>query len=210
MAGTIETQHQTQLGMVGKSTFDPDGDLTLIVGSGVSRQKMQVDSHALCRLSSVLRRMLRGNFLESKPESGPWIVNLPRDDPGAFAAIMDIVHGQFDQSSRHPTLSFLTKIVLLVDKYDMAKALRPVAQKWFNHVRPEAERPLLHGRESVLFVAWELGHAEVFDRVARRIATEYSADAQGDILSSSGSLLKNDDVLGIPNVLGRCILKAAC
>jgi hypothetical protein len=75
-------------------TFDEDGDLRLMVGTNPS-QEMLADSHVLCRISPVFRKMLRGPFAERKPGQGNWNIKLPEDDSRSFSVLMDMAHGIF-------------------------------------------------------------------------------------------------------------------
>ncbi|KAK7430834.1 hypothetical protein QQZ08_002623 [Neonectria magnoliae] len=108
---------------------DPAGDLYLIVGNDPP-QEMLVDSRALCRSSRVFRKMLGSNFSEAKPDGGRWQVKLPEDSPKALALLMNIVHSSYDRVPMKLEIDDLFDMCVLVDKYDMERALWPVASAW--------------------------------------------------------------------------------
>lgn len=101
---------------------------TLTVGPDGGRD-MKVDSNALSRMSPVFHRMLKGNFAEARPSQGEWRVKLPEDNPEDFAIIMDMIHCQYDLTPQTPTLNELYNILVITNKYDMARAVRPLAKK---------------------------------------------------------------------------------
>ncbi|KAG5982666.1 hypothetical protein E4U55_001548 [Claviceps digitariae] len=167
--------------------LDQDGDLTLLVGTTPS-QTIQVDSKVLCRNSPVFSRMLTGPFLESRRRhhSPAWTVTLPDDNPHALLILMDIIHNEWKHASSEPELDTLCHVLSLADKYDMAKTLRSVASAWLEHAKRETADSL-DGKEAYLYVAYELGDAELFNQIAIRIASEYTVDEAGKLLAPSGT-----------------------
>ncbi|KAK2589763.1 hypothetical protein QQS21_012553 [Conoideocrella luteorostrata] len=182
--------------------FDEDGDLTLLVGWCV-QQRMLVDANALCRMSPVFRTMLKGPFKESKPASGDWMIELPEDHAPGFAMIMDIIHNQFQCTPTDPTVDDLIHVAILTNKYDMAKVLRPLAQTWREKLRLESDKPLA-GVEGLLGVAYELGDAETFDKLARKIALGHRVNKQGNIQSADGMYwLNGQRCIDVANIMER-------
>jgi hypothetical protein len=138
------------------ATMDPDGDLILRVGTGLVSEmtKFKVCSAALRRNSPVFRAMLYGPWTESKPpgnSESQWVVCLPDDDPSGMETILNIVHGNFDKVQAAPEPLVLYNVVVIADKYDMFKCLRPWASDWRKEVVRNLHKPLL------VHVAWELG-----------------------------------------------------
>ncbi|KAG5923331.1 hypothetical protein E4U42_004987 [Claviceps africana] len=181
--------------------LDQDGDLTLVVGPFPSKT-MKVDSKVLCRNSSVFSKMLEGPFVESRTRFRPWEVKLPEDNPQALLIIMDIAHNQWVHAPVKPALNTLCHVLALSNKYDMGKALRPVSHAWLIQTRLEAYMTL-KGREARLFVAFELGDADLFARIATRLAIECTVDGSGDILAIDGqSRLIDNEFLQRINIVG--------
>lgn len=76
-------------------TFDPNGDLRLVIGE--QKAESVVCSRSLARASPIFNKMLYGAFSESKPVEGDWHVELPEDDPYALCFLLNIIHGPFRQ-----------------------------------------------------------------------------------------------------------------
>lgn len=163
MGTTTNTDNQAVDGPI---TFDDEGDLRLVVGEGKAPRLFVVCSRALARASKPFKAMLYGGFVESKPRKldAEWTVELPEDNPGAFATILQILHGRFQFVPSTVTAWELYQITILTDKYDMTEILQPWAATW---IKPFVKRAkilenLYHYDEILLWIAWELGHQDLF------------------------------------------------
>lgn len=135
---------------VGKITFDPNGDVILVIPSGSDPSavaRFQANSVVLCLASPVFRAMLgpnsrfregtnlklaavAGGLQSSGSNSTPMELSLTDDDPDAFAVILRILHLDFDNI---PTAMSafgadeeqhkLHEMAIICDKYDMRHVL---------------------------------------------------------------------------------------
>jgi hypothetical protein len=169
-------------------TMDPDGDLILRVGSGTAAEitEFQVCSAALRRNSPVFKSMLYGPWTESKPpenSESQWVVHLPDDDRSGMEIILDIVHGNFDRVQASPEPLVLYDVVVIADKYDMFKCLRPWASDWRKEVVRRLDKvcnPLL------VHVAWELGDETSYVNGLRDLALRSCLDLGPSESTTSG------------------------
>lgn len=189
-----------------RCVMDPDGDLLLRVGSELDTQTTDfvVCSATLRRSSPFWKKMLFSSWAESKPADGPWVVVLPEDNPAAFKTILTIMHGAFELVPENMAAGTLSNLLVLVDKYDLTKFLRPWSKVWmkatmvwpnpltFDHQHPEQTLIATH-------VAWELG-AEI--QLLKMIKCLVLPASESDMilfrqLSDSGMLVGPPDLLGM-------------
>jgi len=172
--------------------IDRDGDLTLVVGP--EHRKFLVCSRALSRASPVFKQMLYGNpqWQESRPKDPsqlPWVVKLPDDNHDATKTLLEIIHSRFVYvSSTCGKIEELYEILVVADKYDMTKLLRPWVQGWVTSLPPLQDNQAIW---PALGVAMELGAEEIVRHFLWRIIEETKCDQQGSILVSlaSGEML---------------------
>lgn len=151
-------------------TFDLEGDLHLFVGDGPAQQEMIVDSRALCRTSTVFRAMLKGPYIEGKPDQRQWKVTLPDDDPDAFAVLLDMTHGLYERTPAKPSINLLYDIAVTTNKYDMIRTLRPMAARWLKECYSELRSLPIDNLSQSLFIAWEFGERDLFQKLTESIA----------------------------------------
>ncbi|KAL2874413.1 hypothetical protein SGCOL_010393 [Colletotrichum sp. CLE4] len=160
--------------------LDDNGDLRLSVGGDVEDhpQDFVVCSRALGRSSPVLKAMLFGRFLESRPleGAGEWSVDLPEDSPEAMEIVLNIVHGHFNLVPEKLPLMRLYNVLTITEKYDMTVIVRPWARSWMQGVKHQTDNAHL------LCVAWELGDTEVFETMYKKITYESMIDLQGRVV----------------------------
>ena len=199
-AGRIANVHSSLAEIFG-CKFDPDGDLTLIIGS--DNVDVTVDSNALCRLSIVFRKMLRDPWLEAKPASGEWRVHLPEDNAYAFSFILDMVHCRYEKPVRGHSLAMMFSILIIVNKYNMYRLIRPVAKSWMTDAIKQA-KPDLVSQYRLLFVAWGLGDDATFCQTAKSIALSFPVNWAGNHFdANTGVVLQNLFGLHLMNVAGK-------
>ncbi|USW55710.1 Putative SKP1/BTB/POZ domain superfamily protein [Septoria linicola] len=112
--------------------IDPSGDVVLVCGHGEDVKKLRVSSGTLSLASPVFKTMLGPNFKEDKQLSGCGTLHLPLpDDDGAqMAIICNTIHLRHNKVPRRLTLTQLSEVAILVNKYDCAMALGPMAEHW--------------------------------------------------------------------------------
>ncbi|KAK1542013.1 hypothetical protein CPAR01_05400 [Colletotrichum paranaense] len=185
--------------------IDPDGDLTLRAGQQTDKPErlFHVCASALRRSSQVWKKMLFGPFKESKPAFGPWVVNLPEDDPEALEIILNIIHANFPLVPNTPDLFELYEIFQMANKYDMIPALKPWAVSWL-HVAENCQKGTnrFEGREraALSYVAWELGQVELHRQMVKELIM-YSSLSEDERMVSQKVLLDDVGPLGPPGLL---------
>ncbi|KAJ0160946.1 hypothetical protein CTA2_7038 [Colletotrichum tanaceti] len=152
--------------------LDPYGDLVLRVGDKVEEKPgaYLVCSKALARASIVFAKMLYGSFAERRPSptgggahaDRRWTVDLPEDRRQPLRLLLDVAHGRFD---RVPDRLDLVRLYELL-----------VARGWMAAVASDERNPLL------LAVAYELGDAQTFSKMATTIINECLVDGDGDLV----------------------------
>lgn len=184
--------------------FDVDGDLRLDVGEDENVQRFIVCSRTLSRASKVFKAMLYGNFVESKPSSKEheWVVALPEDDPASLATVLYAIHNKFSKVPDSVTQGELFNITVLTDKYDMTEVLRPWAKAWAEPLA-SSSRPLgQKGDEALLWIAWELGHIDLFRRTLGNLQETCTLDQQNKVVDTHGTRLEDNDHIKSLGILG--------
>lgn len=176
------------------------GDLVLAIGKAPP-QDILVDSTIICQSSRVFQKMLSGNFAEAKPLRGQWRVSLPADDAESVAIVMYIAHSRNERVPERPRQSLLHNILVVINKYEMAKILRPFAKKWCDSL-VHADWKYGLGSEDLVFMMWELGHGKMFCEISLSIAWNYPVDSNDDLVDANGRPLKDLAYFDISNVLG--------
>ncbi|OHW93433.1 hypothetical protein CSPAE12_07871, partial [Colletotrichum incanum] len=177
---TIVTEEVTELISSPTIHLDDSGDLRLCVGADVDEhpQDFVVCSRALGRSSPVLKAMLFGGFAEARPEEDgrEWSIDLPEDSTEAMEIVLNIVHGHFNLVPEKLPLMRLYDVLTITEKYDMTVIVRPWARSWMQGVKHQTDNAHL------LCIAWELGDAEVFESMFKKITYESMIDLQGRLV----------------------------
>jgi hypothetical protein len=183
--------------------LDGDGDLRLRATAKEGHtQDFIVCSRSLMRLSPVFKVLLSGGFAESRPTEGEWLVALPDDDPEALLTLLNIIHGGFGLVPDKPRLEELYRILCVANKYDMTEAVRPWAGNWAK-LAEEAQRDKTGGNPAMLtFIAWELGHQELYAKIIQRFVGECSINENGHLKTPKGLCLEDYDHIGPLDLLG--------
>ena len=134
------------------------------------------------------KQMLFGGFKESRPGDGEWLVSLPEDQSEPILIILNIIHGHFSLVPTKPSLAELYGILEVTNKYDMSQVTRPWAASWMESIK---EIYLEDGASlpELLFVAWELGDAELFEALTRRVVEGCRKDEGENLVGEDGRSL---------------------
>ncbi|KAF9873761.1 hypothetical protein CkaCkLH20_08871 [Colletotrichum karsti] len=179
--------------------FDTRGDLVLKVGNGIAYEFV-VCSRTIARWSSVFRAMLFSGFAESEPTGSTWIVDLPEDQPSPLFIILSIAHGYFENVPKSLSQNHLYQVLVVTEKYDMTKILRPYAATWFEPYKRVGD---IEGSEIRLWISWELGHEKTFSRLARLLFMESRTNKDGELVDSEGVPLTSYNCLEPPGIIGK-------
>ncbi|KAJ4417731.1 hypothetical protein N0V82_006005 [Gnomoniopsis sp. IMI 355080] len=169
------------------TVVDKDGDLYIVVGS--EKRAFQVDSRALVRVSSVWKSMLTGNWAESRPSVGAWIVNFPSDDPYAIEILLHIIHLNTRQIPRAGsiTIGVLFRVAVAVDMYDLEGCLGLWAKSWCSAVAPVVEATKdVEALARLSWIAWVFGDKSLFQGSLDRLVMELEVDGEGGLVGIGG------------------------
>ncbi|KUJ15817.1 uncharacterized protein LY89DRAFT_96981 [Mollisia scopiformis] len=153
---------------------------------------MRVNHKMVMQASPVFKTMLKHTFLEGNTlyNTGRVEVPLPEDDPIPFGVLMDIIHGR-DRWSRVPRqvdLAFLTRLSILVDKYELLQAVSPFVREWFENLRLDIPQAFGPDITHWLCVSWVFRRPDEFNHVTRIAERE----SNGMDLDSYSGELKED------------------
>ncbi|KAF9877847.1 hypothetical protein CkaCkLH20_04423 [Colletotrichum karsti] len=156
-----------------KILIDSLGDLTLCVGPHL--EQYQVCSRTVARASPVFMRMFNGNFVESRPSSGDWVINLPDDAIKPMKLFLNITHGNFGSVPQTLSTRDLYNLIVLLDKYDALEVIRPWAGAWVEGISDDLEQPAL------LYIARELGDAQLLQEALKAFAHGWQMTSRGEL-----------------------------
>ena len=171
------------------TVLDPEGDLRLEIGPSFA--SFQVDSRSLARASAVWRNGLFGDAARTERVQGrPWIIQLPDDDETALSILLGIAHGVLPRSPGRYQPNEIYHLTIAAAKFDMIQLLAPWAESWCS--------PLIGLRledfESIvqcLRIGWELGHAGLYDFMAKSIVTRVEATGDGELVDPDGNSISS-------------------
>lgn len=98
-------------------------------------------------------------------------VPLPDDDPVAFAILMDIVHGKAS-IPRQVSLSLLTSLSVLVDKYQLQKVASRYSNQWIDSIKRDIPQAITPDIVHWLSVSWVFQATEEFNHITRILERE--------------------------------------
>lgn len=124
----------------------------------------------------------QGRFLEANAKE----VSLPDDDPDALSILLHIVHLKFDLVTGPHDFKKLLNLVVLCDKYDTVKLVRPWLCSWVETTPAKYCRP---GNEEWLFIAWTFGLGTVYETLSRHLIYTAFIDASNRLINREGTLL---------------------
>ncbi|OAA62866.1 hypothetical protein SPI_04406 [Niveomyces insectorum RCEF 264] len=189
-AGQIDVDYLTKLAGRASREIDFDdgrGDVKLIVkNSNGQHESFAVSSAAMARACKPWDRMLNGSFGEARTDH-PKIFDFTEDGATALTIIMSIIHFQFSNVPQSVELPTLADLARLTDKYMLTTLVAPWLKAWIDRLRPTVEQP--ENGPSWLWIAWEYGLADVFNKVSHNIcqATELWCVHPAESASSSGT-----------------------
>ncbi|KAI5797057.1 hypothetical protein FPQ18DRAFT_376703 [Pyronema domesticum] len=133
----------------------------------------QVASQILWVASPVFRRMFgpesiykeASDLRRSQVFGNPTVVVLD-DDSWALEVVLYALHHQNDLLPHRVEVEEMVMIAAICEKYELAQALRPVADRLFRGLRRETGK---QGNENLLFVCQVFGYEEEFEEVSREM-----------------------------------------
>ncbi|KAF2135482.1 uncharacterized protein K452DRAFT_195140, partial [Aplosporella prunicola CBS 121167] len=96
------------------------------------------------------------------------------DNPEALALLLNIAHLRFTEVPTKIDFKLLVHLAILTDKYGATKCIRPWIKKWMDDLEH-----LIHfsGHEEWLWIAWEYGNLEQFERILTRLFRDVEVDS---------------------------------
>ena len=159
------------------SIIDPQGDLTLIIGSSQSRAL--VSRKAMQLASPVWRAMLEPSKWREGTQNE---VDLPEDDVQAMIVILNISHLKFVEVPGQFPLHRLAAIAILADKYDMAPITRPFLCTWRDNLKPNLLET--EGDPDAIFITYIFKFTSEFKVLSRKFVEGIELDGEGRPCSS--------------------------
>lgn len=141
-------------------TLDPDGDVFLILTDHVKASSLDNDcpdvenntdqreirvrcsSKHLTLASPVFNAMLSRNFKEGAAlrSAATLELPLPDDDAGAVLILLSIIHVQTKKVPLEAGLKMLTRIAIIVDKYQLQTAVKLLSAIWMDRLKAKIPR----------------------------------------------------------------------
>ena len=175
-------------------TFDPNGDITLIMrshlednqtserttttesgtGSTPMHVRMLVSSKHLILASSVFGAMLQDRFNEGQTlrSAGYLELPLPDDDPVAFSILLDVIHGHTRKVPRKIDFELLIQISILVDKYQLQEVVEVFSDGWIQALDQKVPESLTADLIHWLCIFWVFGQSDKFKLMTRIMERE--------------------------------------
>jgi hypothetical protein len=173
--------------------FDRCGDVRFLVKDTV----LVVSSKTMSLISDPWNAMLgpEGSFCEAL-HGQSMLIPLPEDDLEALSIILHIAHLQFDKVPSRLEFNQLLSVAILTDKYQATQIVRPWLLTWVKHLEHLVDK---EGYEEWLWIAWEFGISDVFERVASRLVLESRTNSDKQCLTANGKVLIENmppDIIG--------------
>jgi hypothetical protein len=137
---------------------------------------MIVSSKHMILASPVFKVMLQpGRFREGmqRNAAGQIEVDLPDDDQAVMVIVLDIIHGRNSFVPKQVDMQMLTKLAILVDKYQMEEAVGSCSDSWIDHLLKHEELPTVHYRsrkqstQRWMAISWVFGREKEFAAITR-------------------------------------------
>src|SRR5207247_7832607 len=121
-----------------------------------------------------------GPFAEAQPHH-PKILDFRGDDCEALKILMHIIHFQFPQVPTSLTVTVFHRMSILTDKYMATSLVTPWIPRWVEALEHtiDSYAPLW------VWITWEYGLIDIFDRVAYKLSMEISLDDRNPGLDNS-------------------------
>ncbi|MCJ1472160.1 hypothetical protein MMC13_000807 [Lambiella insularis] len=163
---------------VAVTTIDPIGDVILELSGPGGTIRLLVSSGALTLVSDYFAKMLSSQFkegLHNRPAGQKHTVQLHEDDTEALTIVCNIIHHRTESVPRQLTAHLIKAIAVISDKYNIARAVSPFCEIWFQSTC-ESKNPTNLNR--LLFMAYVLDNAYAFSRISWEILKIHTGAAE--------------------------------
>lgn len=118
--------------------------------------RMIVSSKHMMLASPVFKAMLQpGRFREGiqRNAAGQLEVDLPDDDQHIMVIVLNIIHGRNRLVPKQADLEMMTKLAILVDKYQMVEVVESFSNPWIDDLLNREEIPV--GRCEIVGIVYQ-------------------------------------------------------
>lgn len=157
----------------GDLTIDPGGDLFLILAHDAGNEsddtcmddennteqktiRVRCSSKHLTLASPVFEAMLSRNFKEDAILRSKGTSELPllNDDPAVLLILLNIIHGQTKEIPLEIDLCMLTKIAIVVDKYQLQMVMGILSRVWIDRLNTKIPQSVTEDLRRWIYVTW--------------------------------------------------------
>jgi hypothetical protein len=118
--------------------------------------------------------LLRGGFKEGATlqTTGIAEIPLPDDHPAAFLILLNVVHGHTRRVPRQVDLRMLTRIAILVDKYQLHEALEMFTDIWCENMKGSIPQSFTDDSMAAICIYWVFGKSPQFKQATQIVQME--------------------------------------
>jgi hypothetical protein len=155
---------------------------------------MLVSSKHMMLASPVFEAMLKNQYKEGRmlASKGTVDIALPDDDPDAFVVLLNIIHGRPKKVPRQIDLALMTKISILVDKYQMHEVVGVFSDMWIEVLKADVPKvttalvpPKLLTTDVLLWlcISWVFENDAVFKEVTELLMRTGDSELDQELLN---------------------------
>ena len=152
---------------------------------------IRVSSKHLTLASPVFKAMFQIEFKEGQQLSSHGHVELalPEDNPMALLVLLNLIHGKFRVVPRKLSLWMLTKLAILVDKYEILESTELLLNLWFEEFESNTASSITDDLLPLMCVSWVFKRSSIFKEVTQRAQLESKDILEVETLPVPGSIL---------------------
>lgn len=152
---------------------------------------IRVSSRHLTLASRVFKALLQTRFKEGKQLSSDGRTELlfPDDNGPAFLVLLNIMHGKFRSVPRKVTISMLTELAILVDKYELLETTDMLMKDWFRGLGSGSSIAYTYDILPLMCISWVFQRRDLFKEVTKRAQLETEGILETEKLPIPGSVL---------------------
>ena len=154
--------------------MDPDGDLLLVLrkqekGKTVVNVNVLVSSKHMTLASCVFKTKLVPDSIKNgagSTASGKIEISLIEDDSEAFIVLLNVIHGRNRLVPLTLSLDLLTKVAVLVEKYNLHDVVAVFGDIWVFDAMDRSDSGYFLQVSQWLCIAWVFKDEELFNTVS--------------------------------------------
>ena len=165
LKGGINSESESTLSTTTPSNSPKSGSMLYVADiAPLGESRVRVSSKHLMLASSIFKAMLGNGFREGADLSlsGELKLPLPEDDPIALVILLDVIHGRLKRVPRQLDLGLLTKVSILVDKYQLHEAVELIAEVWIDSLKTSIPRSYSQDLVPWICITWVFNRPDEF------------------------------------------------